>query len=210
MPDDTNYGDSFKQRLPGLIGVNFSIAGNVDSAGVTDSDTIIDARMGVQDVPLIICPVGAAVGDPCDFGLVGLGEYRRDLRMGDLYKYSLTGELATRGFIHGKVLANPATAVTGTINGAEVLIGATLATQKLYVGIAVTTYTGVGSVTVRVESDTVGFPSATIQKTFTAATVITSEMPTPVDGAITDTYYRAAVSAFTATSVKMIVVAGIR
>ena len=210
LPDDTNYGDSFKQRLPGLIDVSVSVTGNVDQAGATDSDTIIDARMGVQDVPLIICPVGSAVGDPCAFGLVGLGQYNRKLVMGDLYKFDLAASIANRIWVHGKVLATPATAVTGTTNGAEVLIGAASAAQSLYVGIAITTYSGAGSVTVRVESDTTGFASATVQKTFTAATVITSEMPAAVDGAITDTYYRAAVSAFTATSVNMIVVAGIR
>jgi len=208
--DDTCYGDTFRQKFVGVREMNFSIAGNVNLEGTTDSDTIIDARMAVQDVPIILCPTGAAVGDTCEFGLIAAGEYKRDLKFGEIYKYSLAGQLATRSWVLGKVLADPATLVTGTVNGAQVLIGAASATQKLYVAIAITQYTGAGSITVRVESDTTGFPSATVRKTFTAATAVTSENPTPVDGAITDTFYRAAVSAFTATNANMIVAAGIQ
>jgi hypothetical protein len=208
LPDDTCYGDTFKQRLPGLQHMNFSIAGNVDLAGASDSDTILQARMGVADVPLIIAPVGSAIGDPAEFGLIEQGQYAPTAKIGEILKFGCTGELANRRWVLGKVLWAPSTVISGTANGAEVLIGATSATQKIYVAIAVIA-SNLTTMTVRVESDTTGFASATVQKTFTAVTDVTSEMPTPVDGAVTDTYFRAAVSAFTGTTAQMIVVAGI-
>ena len=209
LPDDTNYGDTFEQCLIGKRGMNFSIAGNMD---LTDDlqDEAMQARIAVANVPLIITSNTAAVGDPCEFGRIALGNYNSQLSFGQVLKFGASGKIADRKWVLGKVLCDPATTISGTGAGAEVLIGAVSATQKLYVGIAVLTYTGAGSLTVTVESDTTGFPSTTIQKTFTNPTAITSEMPTPVDGAITDTYYRYNVTAFSATTVQMIVVAGIQ
>ena len=208
-PDDSNYGDTYKQRLIGTADMSFSIAGNTD---LTDDlqDEVIQDRIRVANVPLIITSGGYAVGDPCEFGLVQFGTYSQKLTHGQVLKNDVAGMIANRRWVLGKVLWDPDTSITGTANGAEVLIGAASATQKLYVAVALYAFVGVGSITVRVESDTTGFPSTTVQKTFTALTAIGSEMPAPVDGAITDTYYRAAVSAFTPTSAKMIVVAGIR
>lgn len=210
LPNDSCYGDTFEQALTGKRGMNFSIAGNMDLTGVADQDTIMQSKLAVQNVPLIFAQA-STIGSQCDFGLINVGQYSPQLSYGQVLKFAATGKLATQKWITGgKILWSPDTAVTGFANGAEVSIGSVSATQKLYVGIAIFAYTGAGSITVQVQSDTTGFPSPTVQKGFTSATGVTSEMPTPVDGAITDTFYRAAVTGFTATSVSMIVVAGIQ
>jgi hypothetical protein len=208
LPEDMRYGDTWKRRLIGQRDMNFSLAGNVDISGTSDQDTIVNSKMGVNNVPLIIAPSGASIGDPCEFGLIVNGQYTPQAVLNNVFKYGLTGQIASRKWVMGKVLWNPATSITGTANGAEVLLSAVSATQKLYVAIVVIAAT-LTSMTVKVQSDTTGFPSSADQKTFTSVTGVTSEMPTPVDGAITDTYFRAAVTAFSGTSAQMIVVAGI-
>jgi hypothetical protein len=210
LPEDTNYGDTFKQRLIGLRDMSFSIAGNVDASdGLTDEDTIITSKMGINNVPLIICPKGVAVGDPCEFGLIAKAQYTQDIKQGDVWKFGIAGNIASRRWIRGSVLWSSSTVISGTGNGAQVLLPPTSATTgNLYVAICVFAATTLTSMTVKVQSDTVGFPSATDQKQFTPVTAVTSEMPAPVTGLGTDTYYRAIVSAFSGTSAQMIVVAG--
>lgn len=212
LPDDTNYGDTWKQRLVGLQHMNFSISGNVDLAGVTDSDTIITGRMAVANVPLIICNDGNNVGlaNPAEFGRVALAQYAPVARIGDLFKYSVTGELDDRRWVRGHVLWDPDTSITGTANGTAVQLGAVLATQNIYAAMAVIAATALTSVTVKLQSASdQAFTSPNDRITFTAFSDVTSEMPTPVAGAITDTWWRIIVSAFTGTSCQLIGAAGI-
>lgn len=209
LPDDTSYGDTFRQRLIGVRDAQFTLGGFIEWAGATDIDTVLNSKMGTADVPVILCGGGAAVGDPAEFGLINQGQYTQVAKYGDLGAFTLNGMISDRKWIRGRVLWTPATAITGTADGTEVELGAVAAGQSLYVAMAVSAAT-VTSVTVKVQSDTTGFPSATDRVTFTAFTDVTSEQPTPVAGAITDTYYRASISAFTGTTATAIVVAGIQ
>ena len=209
LPEDTTYGDTYKQRLIGEQDAEFSLAGFMDLSDVTDQDTNLASVLATQDVSAIIASSGAEVGEAAEFGLIVKPSYQKVLQRGEVEAFSLTGQIANRNWVRGRVLWDSATSITGTANGAEVELSAASATQKLYVAIAVIA-ANLTTMTVTVESDTTGFPSTTVQKTFTAVTAVTSENPTPVDGAIADTFYRAAVTAFTGTSAQMIVVAGIQ
>lgn len=209
LKDDPRYGDTYKHRKVGLADMSFSIAGSVDYSGAEDQDTIMNSKMRVQDVPLIITATdNVAVGAIANFGLVVAGQYNPQFQHGDVAKYTLTGNLGTRKWVRGKILWSPSTQVTGTANGSEVSLGAVSATQKLYVALCVFA-DNFSSLTVKVQSDTTGFPTPTDQVTFTNTAANTAEMPTPVNGPITDTFYRASVSTFTGTSASIIVVAGI-
>jgi len=210
LPDDVNYGDTFKQRKIGLRDMSFSMAGNVDQYDATkDQDSVLHSKMGINNVPIIVTQNSPAIGGPCEFGLAAFGQYAPQGTHGQVFKYSAAAVLASRRWLKGKVLWAPDTSIVGTASGTQVLIGAAGSTQKLYVAIAVWFVDTLTTMTVKVQSDTTGFPSATDQKTFTTVTGLTSEMPSPVNGAIADTYYRASISAFTGTEAKMIVVAAI-
>jgi hypothetical protein len=210
LPDDTCYGDTFKQRLTGLRDISFSLAGNWDAFdALEDQDTLLTSKMAVNNVPLIITPNSPAVGDACEFGLVAQAQYSPQAQHGQILKWSASGNLASRRWLRGNVLWAPSTVITGTASGSQVLISAASASQSLYVAIAVWAATSLTSMVVKVQSDTTGFASPTDKVTFTTATGVTSEMPSPVSGANTDTYYRATVSSFTGTSAQMIVVAAI-
>jgi hypothetical protein len=211
LPDDTNYGDSWRQRELGMRTMNFSVAGNIDLAGATDSDTIIQSKMAVADVPLIICNVGDAVGlsNPAEFGLVLQGQYNPQAAIGDMLKYSLTGEIANRRWIRGAVLWSSATSITGTANGTAVELGAVAAGSNIYAAISVIAE-DLTTMTVKLQSSSdEPFTSPNDRITFTAVTGITADMPAPVAGSITDTFWRIIISAFTGTSAQLVGVAGI-
>lgn len=208
LKEDNSYGDTFKQRKLSLQDTQIGVAGWVDHSGATDSETAIDSKKAAADVPLIFTNITAALGDSCEFGLVDFAQYQKQAQQGEVYRFDLSAALGSRRWIRGKILWSPNTSVTGTANGAEVSLGAVSATQKLYVAMAVF-LDNFTSLDVKVQSDTTGFPSATDRVTFANATGVTSEMPAPVSGAITDTFWRASVSGFTGTNASIIVVAGI-
>lgn len=209
LKESTCYGDLFKQRQPGLRDAQFGIAGNVDLSGATDQETIMQAKMAVHNVPLIIAPTPTVIGSPCEFAFIDFARYSPRAQHGEIFKFDISGNLATRRWIRGQVLWSPATSITGTSNGTEVNLGAVSASQSLYVAIAVLSHSANGNLIFKIQSDATGFASPTDRVTFATATDKTSEMPTPVAGAITDDFWRAAVTTMTATSATAIVVGGI-
>jgi hypothetical protein len=92
----------------------------------------------------------------------------------------------------GVVLNPPGTALTITGNGTAVQhVAVTTAAQYLYASLHVLSVSGTATptLTVKVQSDTVGFPSPTDRITFTAATAQSSQI-SRVAGINTDDYYR--------------------
>jgi hypothetical protein len=92
----------------------------------------------------------------------------------------------------GVVLNPPGTALTVTGNGTAVQhVAVTTAAQYLYATLHVLSVSGTATptLTVKVQSDTVGFPSPTDRITFTAATAQGSQI-SRVAGINTDDYYR--------------------
>lgn len=85
------------------------------------------------------------------------------------------------------------TPLTSTAAGTAYVVGAVAAGQSVYGGLHVTSISGTATptLTMRIQSDTVGFPSATTAITFTARTAVGAQWGTPLAGANTDTYWRA-------------------
>ena len=94
--------------------------------------------------------------------------------------------------VRGTSLHPPGTARTATGNGTAVQVGAVASGRQMYAALHVLSVSGTATptLTVKVQSDTVGFGSATDQITFTAATAVGGQI-SRVAGPITDDYWRA-------------------
>lgn len=208
LQDKTTFGSSFRGRLPGLKGMNFGIAGFSDFVD-DGQDEVIASKVAVADVPLLVGPRGAAVGDVAYFGPVAHAEYGHQVAIGETAKFTASGELSSHQWVRGAFLRDPV-AFTGTFNGGAVQLGAVGATQKLFAAIHVLAFTGTSFV-IKVQSDdNAGFSSPTDRITFTTVAGLGSEFAAPVAGPITDDYWRMVCSAFTGTSFTIVGAVGIQ
>ena len=188
MLDATVYGNDTRIMAGGLKTMGFSHQGLFDP----DVDKVLFDRIGVSNELMTITPAGVAVADPAYFKQIVSGEYSPGGAIGDLMKFSISGDAGDGPLVRGAIMANGA--FTTTANGAvNSNLGAVSASQKLYAGLHITAVSGTTpSVTVKIQSaPTAGFAAPTDRLTFTAATVIGAQWGTPVAGAITDAHWRA-------------------
>lgn len=110
---------------------------------------------------------------------------------GDLAMGRIAGQSSTGPVVRGKLLHPGGTARTSSSAGTERQLGAVSATQTLYAALHVLSVSGTSTptLTVKVQSDTSGFASATDRITFTGATAVGYQWGS-VAGAITDDYWR--------------------
>lgn len=196
-------GDVAETFHPGLQQIDLTMGGRWASDAIATSlepDTILYPRVNPNVEPVAwavtVAPPNAPAATP---GAAGNVVYNM---VGKQYSYSaingahgelLGYEAASRassaggGLYRGNVLL-PDTNVSVTTTGTAFQLGAVSATQKIVCVLHVIAING-GSWVATIESDTVGFPSATVRATFTAATTITTQV-IEVAGAITDDYWR--------------------
>ncbi len=205
LPDDTTFGDTFRNCLNGLKTVEIGMGGFVNTAD-DGSDEVIQDNLGLANVPLLIAPTGGAAGEPCYFGPIAEGEYSPELEIGEIFKWELSAKLMSTKWSRGTVLwGTDHAAITGTANGAGFQLTTVGATQKLYAFLAVHTTSSLTDMDVILQSDdNSGFTTATTRITFTQFTAKAAQFPTPVAGAIADDYWRFRVSSFNGTSAHMI------
>lgn len=184
--DDTTFGDTTRSNTGGLKTVAVSHEGNWDSS----PDNIFFQNIGVSDVPVSISPDVGADGDLAFTLLSQYSAYAPGGAVGEIYKFSFNG-VATGDLVRGTIMHNASRSSSG--NGTARQLGAVSATQKVYAVMHVLTApdSPVGTLDVIIQSDdNVGMTTPTSRITFTQATTIGSEWSIPVDGAITDDYWR--------------------
>lgn len=116
------------------------------------------------------------------------GSYSPGGKVGDLAAYKVKATGSGRLYRANSLAAR---AVTATGNGTAFNLGAILSTQALYACLHVTSWSGLTSVAVKVQSAaTSSFATPHDQIAFTTATDRAVQWATPVAGANTDTYWR--------------------
>lgn len=190
--DKTTFGSGgAKERHGGIFDMSASISGFWEAGDLSKPDDMLWANLGAYTVPLTVVPTSGAVGQLCYLSRVLEASYKPGGDHGKLMGWSadLKGNWP---LVRGTVMHPQGTARTATGTGTGQLLGALSSAQALYVTLHILSVSGTTpSLTVIIESDdNSGFTSATTRATFTAATALSGQT-TKVDGAVTDTYWRA-------------------
>jgi hypothetical protein len=186
--DATNFaGDGWRSRVPGLRDSEWNIEGFLDH--VDPEATLYAYASGLTSRPLgasLTNPVAAS--DVMYFAdCVGLS-YQPNKAIGNMYGYSINAKEAsplTRGICLETIVR------TSTGNSTPIDLGVAIAAgERLYYACWVTAVAGTTpTLDLVLESDTVGFASATTRATLSQFTTVGSAFGY-VDGAVTDTYWR--------------------
>jgi hypothetical protein len=186
----TPTGDVWAEKLGGIRGATWSGEGFWEAGDASKVDDATFADLGAVRA-LTVAPQTAAVGAMAYVTAVMRTSYEQGASVGDAAPWTAEAS-GSWPAARGVILHDPGTARTTTGTGTAVQVGAALTGQYAYATLHVLSFTGTGTVTVRVESDdAVGFPSAATVGTFTGATGRGSEVIRTA-GPITDTYFRAA------------------
>lgn len=191
--DVTNYGSAgWKELLGGLASSQISAEGQWEALDPSKVDDASWSQLGGVG-PWTVGPVGAAVGDLAYFTNALQSSYQLGGQVGDVAPW--TGKASgSWPMVRGQIAHPPGTARTSTGVGTGVNLGAVAAGKRLYASLHVLSVAGTTpSITARVESDdAIGFPSATTQLTFTAATAVGGQILRTTGTAITDSWFRIA------------------
>lgn len=187
------------------IGDGTGTTGDVDQAPLSLTwfpDYGLYSTLGAAETIITVCPTDGTDGEICYASKYVTNYTPIDGTVGDVAGFSVSAQGDSQ-LMHGYILKNCATAVTGNDDGTAYQLGAVSATQKVIAALHVYEIDG-GTLTVKCESDDAeGFPSTIARITFTGATDPTSEWK-EVAGAITDDWWRAS-WIFTGTTAKFIV-----
>lgn len=209
--DVTNFGSGgWKECRAGLASSKFVGAGQWEALDASKVDDEHWADLG-NLIPYSVFASTAAEG--------GLGYFTQALRR-NYVLFDAVGEVApwssevtsTWPAVRGLSLENPGTPRTSSGSGTQVQLGAVPAGKRLYAALHVLSISGSATptLTVKVQSDTTGFPSPTDQITFSPATAIGGQIARTAVGAITDDYYRVSFTiSGTTPSFLFVVIAGI-
>lgn len=185
--DNTRMTQSTRRFLGGMKVAACQIEGFAETVNI---DAALFDNVALSGKPVTLSPIMPAVLGSRAFGFVaGMGEYSPTGDVGSILRFSAgffnSGSPLVRGII-GHVGSESG---DGPEDGSQ--IGALSATQKLYAGLHVLSITGGGDLTVAIESDDASnFPSATQRGAFAAADAAGSEWLSPINGAITDDWWR--------------------
>ncbi|MCY0930785.1 hypothetical protein OTB20_32270 [Streptomyces sp. H27-H1] len=191
--DTTNYySNGYKEVIGGLGSAEVTAEGQWEAADATKVDNASWTQLGGVG-PWTTCPDNAAVGDLAYITQCLRSSYALGGAVGDVAPWSGKGASAWP-LVRGQIAHPAGTARTSTGVGTAVQLGAVTAGKRLYAALHVLSVAGTTpSITARIESDNaVGFPSATTQLTFTAATAAGGEALRTTGGAITDDWFRVA------------------
>jgi len=208
--DSTSFNDEWSKSIGGLKSVDWSgdIMQDFDANKV---DQLVGlAALGTAK-PLSLLPDGKTGGEVAyAFNATQLAYTPLEATAGELAMAKVSGK-GTSTAIRGTLMNAPGTAITSTGNGTTRQLGAIPAGSKMYGALHVIAASGTTpTLDVVVQSDDNGdMTSATSRMVFAQATGITSEW-LPLAGAITDDYWRLAVTVGgTTPSFNYVVVLGI-
>lgn len=182
----------FSEYKPGLKSGTFTLTPYSDFAAGAIDDQIGAATLGTQyPVTVDACPSGTStVGDRVWFSRGIHTKYAPfDGAVGDEAKSPLEIVYDT-AFVPG-YLAHPEASRAATGNGTAVALAGPTSSQRLYCALHVTAWSGLTSLTVKVQSDDgSGMASPTDRLTLTAATGLTSQFASTAGGWDTETHHR--------------------
>lgn len=189
--------DGAHRFLGGLFTSQYTVSGHHDDAVEAAAFAAFTSRSTGR---VLTAGNSEVEGAPCVMANALVPTYNHGGQIGEIYPFDLAATgTDKRGSVRGRVLKeHGAVSATGAIGTASQL-GAVSATQFVYgtlhlMGTAATT------ITVVIESDdNVNFTSATTRLAFGAKTAVGGYWATPVAGVISDTYWRARVTAITGT-----------
>ncbi len=189
----TNFGSGgFVENKPGLKSGKCTIGTFADFADDGPDEVLNAALLAGTQFPISCdpCPTGTSTaGDPAWFSRGYLAAQPFGGATGDAAKTAL--ELMYDTVILRGVVAHPSAARTATGNGATFALAGPTTAQRLYCGLHVFAYSGLTSLTVKVQSDNASnFPSATDRLTMTANTGIGHEFKSIAGGWDTETHHR--------------------
>ena len=186
--ENTTFANDSHVYTGGLKVADYAFEGFMEPSAV---DAGLFGDVGVDGSVVSVAPQAAAEGDRAFFfKTVNTKHNPLEGTVGEMAGISLEGSAQDQKLVRG-TLMHDATR-TSTANGNGQQLGAVAAGEKLFGALHVVAASG-GSPTldIIVESDDNGsFTSATTRMTFSQATGLTSEFPTPIAGAITDDYWR--------------------
>lgn len=192
MLDDTVFGAATKSRVAGLKDVELT-GGGFFEANSADfkSDDVINAKLAVADTLVTVCPTDGTAGEVAFFFPALLAEYSPSGAVGELFVFEITAH-GCNTLARGTILENAAKSATAS--GTARNLGQVGASQKLYAALHVLAASGTNpTLDMVIQSDDAeGMASPTTRITFAQKTGVGSEWATPVAGAITDAWWRAA------------------
>lgn len=209
--EDTAFGATFHTMKPGMRNAKIHQEG-FSQFGTGFIDDIAQTRIGTADVPILVSPNHGNAGDVCWFMKALHYGLKRGGKVGDMFKFALDAIASGTNtqLVQGMLLEDGYTSrvAGGNTAGAQINVTGVSALQKLYASLHVLVFVGT-NVTIKIQSSATQGGSYTDRITFTLVTGKTSESPTPVAGAITDTWWRVLWSG-TFTSFSAVVGAGIQ
>lgn len=211
MLNDTRFQMTTIKNTPGLTTARVSHEGYWRANGTDGPDDVLFPNLGVQNVPVTLCPEGDDLGDLAFFFRTVQGEYSLGGQVGSLLPFSVSAEGADGVAPVRGLVVQPAGAVTASGDGTGVEVGAATSGQVVYFALHVISASGTSpTLDVVVESDADNtFASATTRATFSQQTTTGSDWQTAA-GAITDTHYRVSYTVGgTSPSFSFVVVVGI-
>jgi len=182
-------GAAWKEVLGGIKSASWSGEGFWEAgAGTVDELSFVDLG---QVRALTVAPETAAVGAPAYVTGALRSNYAQGASVGDVAPWSAEAT-GTWPVARGVILHDPGTARSATGTGTALQVAAVTPPQYAYATLHVVSFTGTGTIAVRVESDfEVGFATPTTRATFTTAAARGSEA-IRYAGPTTDTFWRAA------------------
>lgn len=219
---DPRFGNLLSASYPGIEQVDAMVNGVFNAAAGGADNVIANPRViaspgDYSEWPLTVCPPGSPGAAGADgnvaytlrtaqFGLKFGAEH------GQILPWYLTSRARTGRLSRDTVLMPKATR-TGTTTGTAYQLGAVVSgTNKIVAKLHVFSVTGGGgSVTVTIESDTVGFPSPVTRGTFNAVATAAGvgRQTLEITSTITDDYWRAVATWTAGTNFSLAVVAAL-
>jgi hypothetical protein len=200
--DVTTFGSGgWQENIGGLKSYTMEMSGFWESGtGTTAVDPYTFAQLGQTQQLFFVAP--GTVAGQVGYAFNGMDStYQLGGEVGTAAPFTING-VATTPWpeVRGQIAAaKGSVSATGAL-GSVLTLGAAGTGQRLYAGVHV--FSPGTTVTVQVQSaSTVGFASPTTRATFPAITAQGGTWLTPVDGPITDQYFRLNVSAITGTFV---------
>lgn len=207
---NTRFGDTARLSQAGLATGAFSADGFFVAGASPDLiHQILQAKLNTDDIPLTIAAAGDAEGAACYFLEASLLGYTPiSGAVGDAHNISLSCENSGDHMVPNGRIEKGLGSTTATFQSTGSQLGAVTASDALFGVLHVIDATG--TLDIDIESDdNAGFTSATVQKSFTQATGITSEFVIDA-AAVTDTWWRINATLASSPDFSMICAIGIR
>ena len=206
LPVTTFGSGGTMTRIAGLRDSRFNCAGWVDYSEAVDAAQFTGVGTSQS---LMVLPTGGGLGEVAWFGNQLQGNYQTGARVGEVMPFTV--DYMTNGpFVRGQVLVPSSSAVTTSTTGTPVQIAAVPAGSKVYAQVQCTARSGSISLAINLQSAAAqAFSSPTTRASFSTVNAVGVQSITPVAGAITDTWWRADITATGTGSATIVIVAGI-